>query len=47
LRKKIRQTQTLLKLDGVLGHGADSRWWSRHQYATAGGSKREPAESRW
>jgi hypothetical protein len=27
LRKQIRKTQTLLKLDEVLGHGADSRRW--------------------
>ena len=41
---KLRKTQTLLKLDGVLGHQPTPRCSTRFQDAPAGGSNREPAE---
>ncbi len=43
LLDKAVQTQTLLKLDGVLLHGSPPRFSARFQYAGPRGSEAEPA----
>ena len=44
--EKLRQTQPLLELHSVLGHGSAPRGWTCGQCAPPGDSNREPAEAR-
>lgn len=43
--EKLRKTQTVLRLDRVLGHHPPPRCSTRCRHALVGGSNREPAES--